>query len=223
MITKGKLTDQILRLYTGGNPSDDKEISRADVDLLVGQVINQVLKKEYVASNISQGEMFPPHTLVTTYKTVVTSNSAVAHPYAQLPVMPISLPRNMGVWRVVPHVEGDEGKTPGANTKNELIPLQTGQYSALDSQEQTQFLENQVGYWAEGDKIFFTKDVLNDVSCKFDKVFISLLVIDPTVLGEYDYLAIPAEHEDSIIKECLTILGALPKVVDKVSDSNNQL
>ena len=69
MITKGKLTDQILRLYTGGNPSDDKEISRADVDLLVGQVINQILKKEYVASNISQGEMFPPHTLVTTYKT----------------------------------------------------------------------------------------------------------------------------------------------------------
>lgn len=219
MITKGKLTDQILRLYTGGNPSDDKEISRADVDLLVGQVINQILKKEYIASSISQGEMFPPHTLVTTYKTGVLSDSSVAHPYAQLPVMPISLPRNMGVWRVNPIAEGDKP----LSSANELIPIQTGQLSALTSQEQTKYLENQVGYWAEGDKIYFTRDVLNDPSFKFSNVFISLLVIDPTVLGEFDYLAIPAEHEDSIIKECLTILGALPKVVDKVSDSNNQI
>ena len=29
--------------------------------------------------------------------------------------------------------------------------------------------------------------------------------------------------EEGVIKECLTILGALPKQVDKVSDSNNQL
>lgn len=223
MITKGKLTDQILRLYTGGNPSDDKEISRADVDLLVGQVINQILKKEYVASNISQGEMFPPHTLVTTYKTEVKADSAVLHPYATLPVMPISLPRNMGVWRVVAIPNNDNDDPPAVNTGSELIPIQSGQYSAISTQEQTKYLENQVGYWSEGNKIFFTRDVLNDKDFEFDKVFISLLVIDPTVLGEFDYLAIPAEHEDSIIKECLTILGALPKVVDKVSDSNNQI
>ena len=167
--------------------------------------------------------MFPPHTLVTTYKTEVKADSAVLHPYAALPVMPISLPRNMGIWRVVACPENDEGNSPAVNTGNELIPIQTGQYSAISTQEQTKFLENQVGYWAEGNKIFFTKDVLNDTDFKFDKVFISLLVIDPTVLGEFDYLAIPAEHEDSIIKECLTILGALPKVVDKVSDSNNQI
>jgi len=217
MITKGKLTDQILRLYTGGNPSDDREISRADIDLLVGQVVNQVLKKEYVASNISQGEMFPPHTLVTSYKCIVEQNADMDRPYCVLPVMPISVPRNMGVWKVQPMVGGKQVLL------DELIPIQTGQYTALRSQEQTKFLENQVGYWAEGNKIFFTKDVLNDPSCQFQKCLISLLIIDPTVLGEYDYLAIPAEHEDSIIKECLTILGALPKVVDKVSDSNNQI
>tara|TARA_R110002050_G_scaffold118847_5_gene236522 strand:- start:655 stop:1320 length:666 start_codon:yes stop_codon:yes gene_type:complete len=221
MITKGKLTDQILRLYTGGNPSDDKEISRADVNLLVGQAINQILKKEYVASGISQGEMFPPHTLVTTYKSTIVANAGFQHPYALLPVMPISLPRNMGVWRVVP--ASSEADKVSSSFDQELIPIQTGQLSALNSQEQTQYLEDQVGYWAEGNKIFFNKDVLNSSTHRFGAVFISLLVIDPTVLGEYDYLAIPAEHEDSIIKECLTILGALPKMVDKVSDSNNQL
>ena len=213
MITKGKLTDQILRLYTGGNPSDDKEISRSDIDLLVGQVINKILKTEYVASNISQGEMFPPHTLVTQYKVEVESASTEDFPFCTLPVMPISLPRNMGVWAVKSH---------GAKLSDEFIPMQTGQFQAVSDVEQLRFLENQVGYYAEGNKIFFTRDISTS-PYNITELRISLLIIDPTVLGEYDYLAIPAEHEEAIITECLTILGALPKVVDKVSDSNNQL
>ena len=28
--------------------------------------------------------------------------------------------------------------------------------------------------------------------------------------------------EEAVVKEVLTLIGALPKVVDKVSDSNNQ-
>ena len=39
MITKGKLIDQIFRLSSGGSPSDDKEISREDVDLFVRLLI----------------------------------------------------------------------------------------------------------------------------------------------------------------------------------------
>ena len=41
--------------------------------------------------------------------------------------------------------------------------------------------------------------------------------------GEYDYLQIPVEMEDAVVKEVLTLIGALPKVVDKVSDSNSQI
>jgi hypothetical protein len=55
MITKGKLTDQILRLYSGGNPSDDKEISREDINILVGQVINRLLKTDHVSGNMGTG------------------------------------------------------------------------------------------------------------------------------------------------------------------------
>ena len=46
MITIGKITDQILKLYSGGDPSDDKELSRGDIKLLVGQVINKILKTD---------------------------------------------------------------------------------------------------------------------------------------------------------------------------------
>ena len=213
MITKGKITDQILRLYTGGNPSDDKEISRDDINLLVGQVINRLLKTEHMAVNMQAGEMFPPHTLITTYYVNLTSNTEQnEHVHAFLPVMPISLPRNMGVWSV----------SNSAGTRDEYIPLQTGQQSLVSSQDQLKFLETQVGYWVEGNVINFLTDI-TESPFNVTKVRVQLLVVDPTILGEYDYLQIPIEMEEAVVKEVLTLIGALPKVVDKVSDSNSQI
>tara|TARA_R110002050_G_scaffold261523_1_gene401492 strand:+ start:1245 stop:1889 length:645 start_codon:yes stop_codon:yes gene_type:complete len=214
MITKGKLTDQILRLYTGGNASDDKEISRDDINVLVGQVINRLLKTEHITGNMATNEMFPPHVLVTSYLVPVFGVDEIAnmhYSHIKLPVFPISLPRNMGVWSI----------TDSACT-NEYIPIQTGQYSLMNVQDQLRYLEGQVAYWAEGNIVNFSEDIKTG-SDKVTKVRVSLLIVDPTVIGEYDYLALPAEMEESVIKEVLTILGALPKTVDKVSDSNNQL
>lgn len=208
MITKGKITDQILRLYTGGSPNDEKEISRDDINLIVGQVINRLLKLEHASVNMANGDMYPPHTLITQYKITL---SGFAHheghlidKFAKLPVMPISLPRNMGVWSV-------------SMSGTEFIPLQSGQETMISSQDQLQYLENQIGYYVEGDVVRFTKDPSGS------NINVRLLIVDPTVLGEYDYLAIPAEMEEAVIKEVLTLLGALPKVVDKASDSNSQI
>lgn len=212
MITKGKLTDQILRLYSGGSANDEKEISRDDINLLVGQVINRLLKVEHLSVNMQSGELFPPHTLITTYFVDLTSNT-VQNPYvhAYLPVFPISLPRNIGVWSV---------SSPGC--QDEYIPLQTGQQSLISSQDQLKFLETQVGYWVEGNVINFLTDI-TESPYNESKVRIQLLIVDPTIQGEYDYLQIPVEMEEAVVKEVLTLIGALPKVVDKVSDSNNQI
>jgi hypothetical protein len=209
MITKGKLTDQILRLYSGGNPSDDKEISREDVNILVGQVINRLLKTDHVSGNMGTGELFPPHTLISTYIVKVEEDKITGLPIAYLPVHPINLPRNMGVWSV------ETLKSDVA-----FIPLQSGQGFLYSRQDQLRFLEGQVGYWVEGSIIHFG---VQDVNIKQEQVKLKLLIVDPTIIGEYDYLALPADLEEGVIKECLTMLGALPKQVDKVSDSNNQL
>lgn len=220
MITKGKITDQILRLYTGGNPSDDKEVSRDDINVLVGQVINRLLKTEYMAVNMQAGEMFPPHTLITTYVVNLISNTT-SNPYvhAVLPVMPISLPRNMGVWSVT----GTNLDTAGdIGDGTEFIPVQTGQHTLVSSQDALKYLETQVGYWAEGNVINFITDI-TEPPYNANKVKIKLLVVDPSIQGEYDYLQIPVEMEEAVIKEVLTLIGALPKVVDKVSDSNSQV
>tara|TARA_B100000780_G_scaffold275105_1_gene241152 strand:- start:606 stop:1244 length:639 start_codon:yes stop_codon:yes gene_type:complete len=212
MITKGKLTDQILRLFSGGILSDDKDITRDDISLLVGQVINRLLKTEHLAVNMQSGEMFPPHTLVTTYIVNVSAPSVlVPYAHAPLPTFPISLPRNMGVWSV-----------SDTSCSNEYIPIQTGQYSLVNQQDQLKFLETHSGYWAEGTSIYFTRDITAS-PYNVKKVRVQLLIVDPSILGEYDYLAIPAEMEEAVVKEVLTLIGALPKQVDKASDSNSQI
>jgi len=220
MITKGKITDQILRLYSGGSPNDEKEISRDDINLLVSQVINRLLKTEHMAVNMQSGDMFPPHTMVTTYVVNLISNTT-NNPYvhAVLPVFPISLPRNMGVWSVT-GTNTDQAATAKDNT--EYIPLQTGQHTLIDRQSSLKYLETQVGYWAEGNVINFLTDI-TEGPYNANKVKIKLLVVDPSILGEYDYLQIPVEMEEMVVKEVLTLIGALPKVVDKASDSNSQI
>lgn len=221
MITKGKITDQILRLYSGGSPNDEKEISRDDINLLVSQVINRLLKTEHMAVNMQSGDMFPPHTMVTTYVVDLISNTT-SNPYvhAVLPVFPISLPRNMGVWSVT----GTNLDTTDSinETSTEYIPLQTGQHNLINRQSSLKYLETQVGYWAEGNVINFLSDI-TESPYNASKVKIQLLVVDPSILGEYDYLQIPIEMEEMVVKEVLTLIGALPKVVDKASDSNSQI
>jgi hypothetical protein len=213
MITKGKITDQILRLYSGGSPNDEKEISRDDINLLVSQVINRLLKTEYLAMNVQMGDDFPPHTLVTTYYVDLTSNTTQnEYVHAYLPVMPLSLPRNMGVWSV----------SNAAGTRDEYIPIQTGQQSLVSSQDSLKYLETQIAYWAEGNVINFLSDI-TESPFNVTKVRIQLLIVDPNILGEYDYLQIPIEMEEVVVKEVLTLIGALPKVVDKASDSNSQI
>jgi len=221
MITKGKITDQILRLYSGGSPNDEKEISRDDINLLVSQVINRLLKTEHMAVNMQSGDMFPPHTMVTTYVVNLISNTT-SNPYvhAVLPVFPISLPRNMGVWSVTA-TDTDANDSVG-EINTEYIPLQTGQHNLINRQSSLKYLETQVGYWAEGNVINFLTDI-TESPYNATKVKIQLLVVDPSILGEYDYLQIPIEMEEMVVKEVLTLIGALPKVVDKASDSNSQI
>ena len=131
--------------------------------------------------------------------------------HAYLPVFPISLPRNIGVWSV-----------SGPSAQNEYIPLQTGQQTLISSQDALRFLETQVGYWVEGNVINFLTDI-TESPYNETRVRIQLLIVDPTIQGEYDYLQIPVEMEEAVVKEVLTLIGALPKVVDKTSDSNSQI
>ena len=214
MTTIGKITEQIYRIYSGGNPSDDAEITKSDIKLLVGQSINKFLKSEYFNVNRKMdGSYFPPHAMISTYKiTTGLATYETSKAKVKLPIFPISLPRDMGVWSVSPVGDADQ----------QYIPLQSGQYTLLSSQDVLKYLDYQTGYYVDGQYLIFTKDITAS-PFNVSQLKVRLLTVDATVLDDYDYVALPADMEDVVIKDVLQFLGVVPKLVDKVSDSNNQL
>lgn len=219
MITLGKLTEQIFRLYNSGNPSADSQVTKQEINVLVGQSVNKLLKVEHMGVNMQSNDMFPPHTMISTYTITNTGDGQsdnldtyeTTKARALLPVHPISLPRNMGVWSVSPEGDGDQ----------QYIPIQSGQYSLVNSQDVLQYLDNQVGYYVDGRYIIFTKDITAE-PFEVNTLKVRLLVVDATVLGPYDYVPLPADMEDAVIKDVLKTLSVMPEKEDVVIDNNKQ-
>lgn len=211
MTTLGILSERIERLYKGGNPSDDSSLDRREIDRLVISVINQRLKMEHVSMNMVAGDLVPPFAMIATYEGVAVTPYAkdAAYCVATLPAQPIALPRNMGIWRVM--------QTGGIMT--EVIPVRTSELAQLHYDDTTNIkyiLQDQLAYEPLGrDKILFYADD-TVVGATVD---IQLLVVDPSVIGEYDVLPLPPDMEMDVIKEVLTILGARTRFEDTTNDN----
>ncbi len=124
---------------------------------------------------------------------------------ATLPVKPMMLPRNMGVWSVY----------PSDDIENEFIPLQMGQSSLLRSQLLINDLLGQVGYEVRGLDVYFTKDITKPQGTTVD---IEMAIMDISNYGDYDILPVPPEMEWTIVQEVFKLYMAQP-LADKVVSS----
>jgi hypothetical protein len=68
-------------------------------------------------------------------------------------------------------------------------------------------LEQQVGYYMQGKKVYFTKDITTVANGSISSVLVNLLVSDFSTQGDNDLLLISPEVENSIIEDVLGILG----------------
>lgn len=209
MITVGQITEQIFRLHVGGNPDADREITFYDVRFLMGQVVNRILKTEHLSVNVANGEHFPPHVCIASYTADVTAVDANTASEATLPVFPMNLPRQMGVWSVA----------STQNPHDKYIPIQTGQWSLVSANSMLSVLEGHVGYEVIGNKIRFTENLITD---QITEVALQLLVQDVTTMTDTDVLPVPPELEDTIIQETLKVLSTSAKPQDVTPDSNDQ-
>lgn len=131
MSTKRTISEAILRRLSAGNPSVASKVHPLEIDAAVAQVLNTLLRTQYfetlqLDSNIPEGCVlaYYDNVAVISYKGVSK---------CVLPAIPVSLPKNMGVFSVKPHSEdnsgtdggGSEGDTPtvqnfGSFTYNQL-------------------------------------------------------------------------------------------------------
>lgn len=70
MTTLKKISEQIIRIAAGGHISSDIQLHHREVELLVQQALNTVLKLEHVQLHNRTGEYTPPHALIATYTNV---------------------------------------------------------------------------------------------------------------------------------------------------------
>jgi len=108
MTTKYIIAEQVQMLLKGGNPSAASSVELSDIMRNIGQVVNSMYKTEQLSINMPSGETMPEGAMLATYEDIdVVSWKGVSK--STLPVMPISLPRNIGVYHI-----GLDATSPGS-------------------------------------------------------------------------------------------------------------
>lgn len=204
------LAERILRLYYGGDPSDDAGITIEDVKRLIVGQMNVMLKTETISLNKQLGDNAPTNLMLATYEDVPVM-SYKGGSRVLLPAIPVSLPQNMGVWWVSLDVEDD-------SKYNQFVPMEQGQWSLIKDNDgfiiDGTILGNIV-YEVDGKYLTFPKTFVKE------SFVIKLIVTDFSTLGDYDLLPLPADYAEQIVMQVLNILRpTLPE--DSVNDANGQ-
>lgn len=198
-----RLAEQVYSLIEGGDPGVASSISLNELKISCAQVINQMLKTEYLSVNMKTGEAIPNGTVVARYENIPVVQTSNNKSKASLPVKPMMLPRNMGVWSV--YLEDSPEK--------EFIPLQMGQSNLLRSQLMINDLLGQTGYEVRGNDIYFTKDITD--AGHPTSVIIEMIIMDISNYSDYDVLPVPPEMEWQVVQEVYKLYITQP-IADKV-------
>lgn len=202
--TKYKLAEQVVRLLNGGEIPVATKVKINEVKIAVEQVVNKMLKMEYLNVNIPSQEYIPNGASIATYENIAVVQQGTRSK-STLPAMPLKLPRGIGVYQIF----------DPANMDCPFIPLEMGQYGLLKSQPLINDLLGWTGYEWYGMDIIYTKDLTQPSPVS---VTMRLVVLDIREYSDYDILPVPADMEWDIIQEVYKIFATEP-VGDKLVDS----
>lgn len=206
--TKRLIADQVLyRLYGGESPVT-AEVQEPDIYKAAEQLINAKVKARHFEITLPSGDTIPENMMIATYESVtVTSSGTIS--YATLPVQPISLPRNMGVFGVYSPLYPDMV----------FIPLQAGMRPLMRTDTILNDLFGMVTYELKGNRIVFNKNL---TLLELGVVDIEMIVLEMDNYSETDYLPIPADMEEEIVEALYEKFSKVVGKGDKVDNYSPQ-
>ena len=193
---KRQIADAVLFKVQGGYVDVASPVQYPDVYKAIEQKMNADFKMQHFSQTLASGDCIPEHAMIATYEDVaVTPYLDGLKSIATLPVMPISLPRNMGVFEIY------DPKYP----QNLFIPLLPQQEILLRSQPLINDVLGQVSYTPYRNKVIFNTNLplLNNAATS--TVEMRLLVMDISTYGEGDALPIPPDYEAGLIEYLVKI------------------
>lgn len=198
VVTIFRLAEECGRIIYGGNIPVAGKVSLQELKISIGQVINGLLKIDYFQVNTKIREMIPNGAVLGLYENIaVTKWNGKSQ--CILPIKPLKLPRNMGIWSIF----------DPTNPDNEYIPLQMGQSGLMQSQPLLNDLMGQCGYTNYGMQVVFTKDLTSPNPATPTTVSMRLVIMDVNQYGDYDPLPILPEMEFQVKQEVCKMYGAL--------------
>lgn len=216
VVTIYRLAESALSLIEGGDPAAASSLSFNEIKIACGNVINSLLKTEYFSINVKMGETIPNGSCLGLYEDIpVVSYNGKSK--ASLPIKPLKLPRNMGIWAIYPKYD----PMGTYELDKEFIPLQMGQGALINSQPLINTLLGQVGYENFGMDIIFTKDI----KAQYPNVTLAmrLAIMDISLYSDYEPLPILPEQEWEVISQVYKMYStqAIPdKLVDPTVDES---
>jgi hypothetical protein len=187
VITKRYLSDQILIKLASGLVESGFQVDERDVYARIEQKVNAAYKMQQFSINLPSGETIPENLAIGIYEDIAVVSSGYKS-YAILPVMPIGLPRNAGIYQVY------DPNYP----ENAFIPIMRGQSQLLKTDSLLSDMMGQISYEPAGKKINFSKDL---TLMGTPVVTMELVCMDMSLYSDTDMLPIPASDVDAIIMD----------------------
>lgn len=211
-----RLGEEIWKLLSGADPGAAMSITMNEVKLSICEVANQLVRAEYMAVNLPTREVIPNGSVLGLYEGIEVTSYGNGKSKATLPVKPLKLPRNMGVFAIYPKYRDIDR---GYDLDKEFIPLQMGQAALIKSQLMINTLLGQVGYEVFGTEVVFTQDIKQ----QYPEIVLAmrLAIMDFDQYDDYDILPITPEMEWQIKQEVFALYMKQP-LPDKLVDSTVQ-
>lgn len=197
MTTKNILSEQIQRIYARFIDKENLSdvVDTREINLLMNQSINKVLKLQ-VADSFKAGLVDVPKCNLLEYTCAVTADAGNNRSYITLPAIPLTLPMDMGIWSI--------SAATGAMTPYIPIPAQD---VLVFQGANLSYLEGKIGYYLQGKRVYFTKNITLTANGTVTSVVVNLLVMDFSQIGDNDVLPISPEVESAIIDDVLQTIS----------------
>jgi hypothetical protein len=202
------ISESVRVKIANGSPAIATKFELSDIKIAAIQVINSLLKLQHLSENMAGGESIPDGMFLAEYDNIpVEQYKNVSR--ATLPIMPVKLPLNMGIF----HVGESDDPISG------FVPFEPGQLSMIAEEPLLSDILGQVGYEPRGKYLIFNSDITSEIT----HVMMLLVVKDMSLYNDFELLPIPADMEGLVIDQTFDYLvGKLSSQTKKVDVVNKE-
>ncbi len=202
MTSKAQLAEQILRAMAGGSPPSDFPVKAAEIILLLPTFFHKLVEASY-----NQTKDVDTRWLTTFDNVPIIEDEAKELMYSVLPAQYLELPNYAGLYHVGPQKD--------QSTKFKLVkPSFLAMYKGLEAQQ----LHGYVGFWIEGNRIYYTND-FSGVDYKCESVLMKM-VCSLDAYGDYDEIFISEQAKFDVIASMIAYYKSeLTLPGDRITDN----